>query len=58
MRQSGKEAKLQRMQLEGQSPDRREALALQANAEFADELGHDARIGGGFARRHPPAGRG
>lgn len=58
MRQSAKEAKLEKMMREGQPLDRREALALQSGAEFADELGHDARGGGGYGRRHPPAGRG
>ncbi|MGG1313898.1 MULTISPECIES: hypothetical protein [Cohnella] len=57
MRQSGKAAKLQKVMREGRPSDRREALALQADAEFADD-GHDARSGGGYGRRHPPPGRG
>lgn len=43
---------------QAQSPDRREALAFQSDAEFADEFGHDIRGGRWHGRRHPPTGRG
>ncbi|GIO12444.1 hypothetical protein J19TS2_19990 [Cohnella xylanilytica] len=58
MRQSAKEAKVQRAMREGAPIERREALARQAGSEFADELGHEARAGGGYGRRHPPMTRG
>ncbi|MBB6633967.1 hypothetical protein [Cohnella thailandensis] len=58
MRQSAKEAKLQRSMREGEPIDRREALAIQTGTEFAGELGEDARSGAGYGRRHPPMSRG
>ncbi|MBN2984803.1 MULTISPECIES: hypothetical protein [Cohnella] len=58
MRQSGKEAKLLRWAREGTAAERREALALQAGAEFADEPGGSPGFGGALGRRHPPGGRG
>jgi len=57
MRQSGKEAKLERMMKQAQPAERREALALQSDAEFADEFGQDARGGRWNGRKHPPTGR-
>lgn len=58
MRQSAKEAKLERAMKAGEAAERREAIVSQAGAEFADELGMQARSGGGYVRRHPPATRG
>ncbi|WP_156922544.1 hypothetical protein [Cohnella thermotolerans] len=58
MRQSGKEAKLQRAMKDGAPVERREALAMRAGAEFADEFEPDARTGSAYGRRHPPVGRG
>ncbi|WP_158629962.1 hypothetical protein [Cohnella sp. AR92] len=58
MRQSAKEAKLQRLMREGEPVDRREAMAIQTGVEFAGELGEDVRSGVGYSRRHPPMSRG
>ena len=58
MRQSGKEAKIERAMREGLVFERREALALQANTEFAGELGADTRLGSVYGKRHPPMSRG
>jgi len=60
MRQSGKEAKLERMAREGMMPERREAMAFadSTQSEFAEEWGGGATGGTRNGRRHPPGGRG
>jgi|GEM_PF-1758542 len=58
MRRSGKEAKHVRWMQQGAPVERREALAARADAEWADELGHDARTGQFSGRRPPGTTRG
>lgn len=58
MRRSGKEAKHVRLMQQGAPVERREALAVRSDSEWADELGHDARSGQVYGRRHPPMTRG
>lgn len=60
MRQSRKEAKLERMAREGALPERREAMAFAevSRSEFADEWGGGPMSGSRNGRRHSPGGRG
>ncbi len=60
MRQSRKEAKIERMNREGLNPERREAMFLMemAPAEFADDFAGHAPGGFRGGRRPSPGGRG
>lgn len=60
MRQSRKEAKVERMIREGLAPERREAMVYpgQSHAEFADEWGGGPTAGSRRISRERPGGRG
>ncbi|MBW5445049.1 hypothetical protein GE107_03090 [Cohnella sp. CFH 77786] len=60
MRQSRKEAKIERMAREGMNPERREAMAFPESpgTEFAEEWGNGPAAGTRNGRRQPPGGRG
>jgi len=60
MRQSRKEAELERMMRETGSADRREskAFADSASTEFAEDWGGRSQAGSRNGRRHAPGGRG
>ncbi len=60
MRQSRKEANIEKMMREGLMPERREAMAISGTIrnEFADEVGTSSHAGAAHGRRHPPGGRG
>jgi hypothetical protein len=60
MRQSHKEAKMERLMRQGLLPERREAMNFPetAHTEFADEWSSGSIGGSRNGKRHPPGGRG
>jgi hypothetical protein len=60
MRQSRKEAKIQKLMREGLKPERREAMVFpeQTSTEFADEWSSGPWIGSPNGKRDNPGGRG
>jgi hypothetical protein len=60
MRQSRKEAKMQRSMREGLIPERREAMVFPelTKTEFADEWSSGPLAGSRNGKRHNPGGRG